>query len=428
MANDRRGRGDRKVIFDEKRQLYIGQLSYIDEKTGKRSRPKVYSKSESECRKLMKAKERELEEGFRPEKGGKYPLRVWLEIWFKDFQKSQVRIKTQVRQDLAIRQINDYIGDIKLAKLTAEDVQQFYAYLLTSGRRQANEKDEDGKQKVLKPAGLSSGSVRYCHAVLHKSLKKAVQLQYIKSNVTEMVELPRLEKTQRKALNQEQWQQLLAAAKKHRLYGAILLSISTGLRRGELLALAWDDVDIEHNFLRVKNSLLEAHKHGVFFDEVKSKSSRRIVYFPPDVAEELKLQKEKLNADKIKAYKKAKEHAEKFNVEIDPSTYYKDSGLLFQQVNGERMDPRSFSRTFESILKDAKLPHFPLHSLRHTYATIMLQKGVHLKLVQESMGHSTIQQTADTYSHVIPGMAEGSAMLLDGMFIKKEPEKETTKE
>ena len=426
----RRGRGDRKIIFDAERELYIGQLSYVDEKTGKRYRPKVYADSEASCRAKMKLKEREIADGFRPDKGGRYTVEQWLNKWFEGFQKNQIRVKTQVRQELAIKQITDRIGNIKLNKLTTEDVQDLYTELLTRGRKQANSKDENGKIKVLIPAGLSPASVRHCHCVLHKALKKAAALQYVKTNVTDAVELPKRSKVERQAMTLEQVTKFLLVAKKHRLYACFLLALATGLRRGELLALSWEDIDLGKRFLRVRRSLLEAASKGVFIDDVKSKSSRRTVSFPPDVADELKRHKERQAAEEVAAKEKAAEHAKKFNVKVDPADYYVDSGMIFRQENGERLDPRAFGRTYELLLSEAGLPHFQFHSLRHTYATLMLQKGVHLKVVQEALGHSTIQQTADTYSHVMPGMMEQAAMCLQGLFIegkKKKPSERCVK-
>ena len=426
--NKRRGRGDRKIFFDESRGKYVGQLSFVDDKTGKRYRPKVYADSESECRAMTKAKEREIENGLKPNKGSKYTLGQWLDEWFEKFQSAQLRIKTKARQKLAITHIKERIGDIKLGKLDTEDVQGLYAGLLKDGKKQRGRRPKNGEApKPKPPEGLSSSSVRYCHCVLHKAIKKAVALGYMRFNVTDETELPKKSQIDRQAMNQDQVKQFLAVAKKNRMYAAFLLALATGLRRGELLALSWDDVDLEKRTLRVRRSLLECHKEGVFFDDVKSKSSRRNVSFPPDVAVELKRHKARQAAEELKARGKAKEHSEKFKVEVDPATYYKDHGLLFQQTNGERMDPRSVARIFTLLLDKAKLPRFSLHCLRHTFATLMLQKGVHLKVVQEALGHATIQQTADTYSHVMPGMQDQAAMCLQGMFIEQETEPEESK-
>ena len=153
----RRGRGDRKVFYDESREKYVGQLSYVDDKTGKRYRPKVYADSESECRAMMKAKEREIEDGLKPNKGSKFTLGQWLDEWFEKFQSSQLRIKTKARQKLTITHIKDHIGDIKLGKLDTEDVQGLYAKLLKDGKKPRGRKPKDGeKPKLPPPEGLSS--------------------------------------------------------------------------------------------------------------------------------------------------------------------------------------------------------------------------------------------------------------------------------
>ena len=424
----RRGRGDRKVFFDEERKRWVGQLSYVDEKTGKRYRPKVYANGEAECRQLMKAKERDIESGLRPNKNGKYTVSQWLDEWYSKFQTGQLRKKSRARQEVAMDHIKDRIGNIKLSKLDTEDVQGLYAGLMIDGKKAPGPKPKDSKKaeekKVSpppKPQGLSAASVRYCHCVLHKALKKAVALGYMRFNVTEETELPKKSQVDRQAMTQDQVKKLLAVAKSHRLYALFLLALATGMRRGELLALAWDDVDLDRRSLRVRRSLLECHKQGVFFDDVKSKSSRRNISFPPDVAAELKRHKSRQAEEHMKARAKAAKHSEKFGVQLDPETYWTESGLVFRQLYGDRLDPRAMARTFDLLLEKAKLPHFSFHCLRHTFATLMLQNGVHLKVVQEALGHATIQQTADTYSHVMPGIQDQAVMCLQGMFI--EPEK-----
>ena len=408
----RRGRGDRKVFFDEDRQKYVGQLSYVDEKTGKRNRPKVYGDTEPECRRLMKELEREIEKGLRPDKGSKYTVKSWLDVWFETFQKPNVRANTWERQALCIKQINAEIGNIRLSKLRAEDVQGLYNKLGKEGKKK---KDPETGKVTLIP--LSSQSVVHCHNVLHKALKQAVKLKYISANVTEDADKPIIKRKEINPMTEEQAQAFLKAVKSHRLYASFFLDLSTGLRLGELLALAWDDVDLDKGKIFVRRALQNRQNGGVVFEDLKSKKSRRTLSLPPDAVVELKKHKSRQAEEHMAARVRAAKHAKKFGVEIDPESYWVESGLVFRQLNGDRLDPHSYYRTYKKLLKEeAKMDGFRFHDLRHTFATLMFKKGVDVKIVSEMLGHASIQITYDTYVHVMPGMTEQAAMVLQGVF------------
>ena len=412
QQDKRRGRGDRKVWYSDQHEKWVGQLSYVDEKTGKRHRPRVYAESEAECRRMMKEVDRDIEKGLRPDKGGKYTIKAWLEKWFEEFQKGNVRANTRERQNLCIKKIVSKIGNIKLNKLRAEDVQEFYNGLAKDGKQKKN---PDTKAVELVP--LSSQSIVHCHNVLHKALKKAVTLQYIPRNVTEDTERPTIKRKDINPMTEEQAKSFLQAVKSHRLYASFFLDLSTGLRLGELLALAWDDVDLDKGKIFVRRSLQNRQNGDVVFEDLKSKKSRRTLSLQPDAVAELKKHKARQAEEHMKARGRAAKHAKKFNVEVDPESYWTESGLVFRQVNGDRLDPHSYYRTYKKLLKEeAKMDGFRFHDLRHTFATLMIKKGVDVKIVSEMLGHASIQITYDTYVHVMPGMTEQAAMVLQGVF------------
>lgn len=410
----RRGRGDRKVFYDESRKKYVGQLSYVDEKTGKRHRPKVYADSEAECRRLMKGADRDIETGLRPDKGGKYTVSAWLDKWFEDYQKPSLRVGTWERQAICKKQIVAKIGNIRLNKLLAEDIQEMYQELLKEGKKRKNK--ETG---VVELVPLSTQSVMHCHNFIHKALDKAVRLKYIAFNVADEVDPPKVVRKKINPMTEQQAREFLKSVKSHRLYASFLLDLSTGLRLGELLALAWEDVDLDKYTLRVRRSLQFRQSGEVVFEDLKSKTSRRVVSFPPDVAAELKRHKVRQAEEHMAARVKAAKHAEKFNVEVDPDAYWVESGLVFRQANGDRLDPRSYYKTYQRLLTESKVGAFRFHDLRHTYATLMLIKNVHVKVVSAALGHASIQITLDTYAHVLPGMMEQAAMCLQGVFISE---------
>ena len=121
--------------------------------------------------------------------------------------------------------------------------------------------------------------------------------------------------------------------------------------------------------------------------------------------------------EEMQARKEAKEAADKFGTPVDIEAYYKNSGLVFRQENGQRVDPRSFSRTFKMLLHKANLPgSFRVHDMRHTFASTMIRRGVDIKRIQAILGHANPEITLETYSHIMDGDLESAVNKLDGVF------------
>lgn len=409
-TNQRRGRGDRDVWFDEKRNLYVGQLSYTDPKTRKRSRPTVYGKTPKETRDKMKLMERDLEIVIKQRREGNITIGAWLDEWFIKYQNigNNLKAKSAERQAMAIKlHIKPYIGDIILKRLDTEDIQGLYAKLAASGKKNGS--------------GLSAQSIRHVHNTLSKSLEKAFVLKKIKENPIKNTEPPSLKsrKANVNALTEEQVRIFLKAAEGHRLYAALMTGFMTGLRRGELLALMWDDIDLDKRIAIVRRSLVTTNEQGPVFETPKTEESNRMVPLPEDLCSELRKHKSRQEAEAVAAIEKAKDHSEKFHIKVDPETYYKDSGLVFQQENGQRVDPRSFSRTFKRLLKKAGLPEsFRVHDMRHTFASLLLSFGVDIKRIQNMLGHANPEITLSTYAHLLPGALNDASAVLNGRFIE----------
>ena len=177
-----------------------------------------------------------------------------------------------------------------------------------------------------------------------------------------------------------------------------MLAIHTGLRQGELLGLRWTDVDVDAGTLSVQRSL---DADGTF-NPPKRNKSRRTVKLTRQAVEALKLHRKDQNEERLRAAR------------------WEDHGLVFPNRAGKPMDHNNlYHRDFKSLLKRAglwsedKRRRFTFHSLRHTCATLLLSKNVHPKIVQEMLGHATITQTMDTYSHVMPGIGDVAATALE---------------
>lgn len=292
--------------------------------------------------------------------------------------------------------IKPEIGNIQLKKLQPHHLQKLYNDKRTHGR-------VDGQ------GGLSARSVRIMHTVLHSALGQALKEGLVARNVSEATILPRYERKEPRVLTLEEEKRFFKALAEDRLGPAFLLDLGSGLRCGELLALRWEDVNLEEGIIRVSRSLSRVKTDGgptktiLIFQEPKSKKSKRTIPLPKWAVAALKTQKARQNQEKLLA---------------GPS--YQDNGLVFATEFGKPIEPRNFTRKFHQLIKKAGITRTNLHALRHTYATRLLEANEHPKVVQELLGHSQIGVTLDTYSHVMPEIKQAAAAKLNDLFTEKE--------
>ncbi|MEE9544053.1 MAG: site-specific integrase [Rhodospirillales bacterium] len=204
-----------------------------------------------------------------------------------------------------------------------------------------------------------------------------------------------MEQTEIQILDQDDAPKLLSAAKSTRLHVPVILALTTGMRRGEVLAIRWQDIDLDGAVLTVIQSL-EQTKAGLRFKPPKSKKSRRRISLSP------------LTVDALRRHK-VKQLEERLALGLGKN----DSGLVFTTVEGEPVNPRKFSKDFYWIVKRSKIKRVTFHGLRHTHITQLLKDGEHIKVVSERVGHSSIAITLGVYGHVIPGMDEDTALRVD---------------
>ena len=254
-------------------------------------------------------------------------------------------------------------------------IKRYQTHKLKHGRK-------DGKE-----GGLSKRTVQYHHRVLSKALKHAVKWRVIDNNPAEVIQAPSPDTPEIKALNEQEINHLLAAAEGW-VYDLIYTAIFTGMWREELLALRWSDIDFDEQVIQVKQSVTKVTGKDLEFRKPKTKSSIRPINIDEDLSKIFKRRKKEQKQNKLKL-------GNKYNTEYN---------LVFCKVNGDPFLPQYATRKFNDAAKKADLEEFRLHDLRHTHATLMLKADVHPKIVQERLGHSSINQTLDTYSHVIPSM------------------------
>jgi integrase len=267
------------------------------------------------------------------------------------------------------------LGAIQLSKLTAQQVQAFYAVKLD--------------------VGLSSSTVRDIHKVLHHALGDALRIGLIPRNVTDLLDAPRANHREMQVYTPNQVRRFLAAASGHRLEALFILAVTTGMRQGELLALKWRDVDVDGGFLQVRATLKRVTGR-IFIAETKTKRSRRRITLTP------------LACDALRRHRVCQLDE---RVSLGPA--WQDNDLVFPNAIGEPIHLCSFNRDkFWPIVKKAGLPRIRFHDLRHTAATLLLLKGVHVKIVSEMLGHSSVAITLDRYSHVLPDMQHSAAVAM----------------
>ena len=200
-------------------------------------------------------------------------------------------------------------------------------------------------------------------------------------------------------LTEEQMKKLLKTAKGGRLEALLTLALTTGMRRGELLALHWEDIDFEERSLWVRHTVYRAGKYGIRESDPKTESSKRKIILPQFVIDAL-----------------LRHRAQQAAVRVETGAAWQEHDIVFSNSLGKFMEGSFVHKLFKQLLKQAELPDVRFHDLRHTVATIMLKMGVHPKQVQELLGHSQIAITMDLYSWVLPSMQRELMDQVDEIF------------
>ena len=206
-----------------------------------------------------------------------------------------------------------------------------------------------------------------------------------------MAHAPRVSRPELKVFTPEQAKVFLEALQGERLEPLFTVSVASGLRLGEMLGLRWVDVDLESGTVRVHQALQRVGK-TLRFVEPKSERSRRSVALPSFALEVLNRQQERQRGERLLA-----------------GSRWAETRLVFTTTIGTPLDERNVRRVFKAMLEAAGLPALRIHDLRHTTATLLLTQEVHPRVVMETLGHSQISLTLDTYSHVLPGLQAEAA-------------------
>lgn len=385
----RRGNGEGSVI-KRKDGLWQASISLGYQDNGKPKRRTFYGKTRKEAVEKMEEAKQSLKQGTYVEPN-KIALGDWIEKWLENYKKPNLKQSTYEGYHITAKtHIIPSLGKIPLSKLQANDLQKFYIDKLTKGR-------------VSDGSGLTTQYVRHMHIIIRGALQQAVKENLIPRNVADATEPPAVKHDKVTFLTEEQLQQFLSEVKNDRLSSAFILEIATGLRRGELLGLCWDSVDLEKGIITIRRQLLSLKDGLKLEDTTKTKSGKRSIPIPANVLKELKSHKVRQSKEKLQA-----------------GELYQENGLVFCKEDGTPLEPRNFTKKFQRLLKQAGLAKVRLHDLRHSHASLLLKKGIHPKIVQERLGHSSITVTLDKYSHLVPGLQEKATGLINDLFDTKE--------
>jgi integrase len=303
---------------------------------------------------------------------------TYLTSWIEGYKQRRRRTSYERNERTVRLHLIPGLGKISLTALTPQHIETFYTRKLAEG--------------------TTAFTVRMCHKVLRQALNDALRLGLVYRNVVPVVRPPRSRTREMAFYNEDQARTLLDAVKGNRLEALLVLALATGMRIGELLALTWDDVELDNGSLIVRANLVVTTV-GKFREEGKTSASRRRIALPSIAVE---------------ALRHHRAHQAKERLQLGHA--WQDLNLVFPNTIGGYYDVYNWrAGWFYPLLKRAGLPRIRPHDLRHTAATLLLARGVPVKVVSEMLGHANVGITLSTYGHVLPHMQQLAASVMDDM-------------
>lgn len=321
------------------------------------------------------------------------PLRLYLVEWLRTIE-GDVRPSTlhSYRRNLE-QHVIPRIGGVEFGRVDALVLNRLYADLRADGARR------DGK-----PGGLSPRTIQYVSTILHRAFREAVEAKRLATNPADTATPPKPRRsTSRKVTTwkPETLRDFLGRSRESgdRYYPVWVVLATTGARRGEVLGLRWDDVDLDAGQASIVQTVIAVH-HRVEFGEPKTESGTRSIALDPGTIAALRAWRARQAEERLAL-----------------GSGYRDHGLAFAKVDGDPLHPERVSREFDRRVTRWALPHITLHGLRHTWATLALKNGVHPRVVQERLGHSHVSVTLGVYSHVTTGLDQEAADRIASTFL-----------
>lgn len=343
-------------------------------------RKSFYGAKQSDVVKAMRSAKKAADDGvyFEPTR---LTLGKWLDTWLEEYVVSSVKPLTYAAYKTQCENhIKPALGKIKLSALHAAQIQKLY-------------------NDLSRLKGLSAKTIKNTHGVLHKALSKSVALRYISFNPSDACTPPQVIKKEIKPLEQEDIKAFLEVIEQGEcLKDLFTVALFTGMRKGEICGLSWNDVDFERGIIFIRQQLSREKKPGGEFYLAETKNSKiRTITPAPFVMSTLKEVKRLQNENRLKAGK----------------AWQNEWNLVFTNEMGKQLIPQTVLKRFKRITEKIGRPDARFHDLRHTYAVTSLQEGDDIKTVQTNLGHATASFTLDVYGHVSQKMKADSAARME---------------
>lgn len=406
----KRGHGEGSIRFMKASNRYQYRITYKDA-NGKSHRKSFYGTKAAEARKkgndwLAFYESSNKSSEIDP------PLDRWIYLWLDTYMRHSVRPSTLEKYTLCLKPIAKAFEGVRLSQLDSTRLQQFFQNQLFKGGRSGQ--------------GLSPVTVRNQRRYLISCIEMAVRLKLTRDNPAKLTLAPKVEKSEIHPLSEMEVEVLLSVSRKNiedarkaqkkdpdntdrgilmgaaDLHIGVMIAVYTGMRLGEIMALKWSDLNTKTNFFSVQRS--KSDVKGQFITSPKTGKGRKV-----QIGKEL-----------LRDLRKHKRIQNEYKREL--GNIYEDNNWIIGGLFGRGYNKHHYSsRKFQGLLKQAKIiRHIRFHDLRHTHATVLLLAGINPKIVQERLGHASIDMTLDTYSHLTLANQGVAVDALDNMFGKKE--------
>ena len=357
----------------------------FDPGTGKQIQKSVTGKTQKEVAQKLRQITNEIDSGTYQEPH-RMTVGEWMDIWTSEYL-GNIKPWTAVKYRSSIEtHIKPALGAIRLDALTPPMIQHFY--------------NEAGKEHDGKP-GLAPKSIKNLHGVFHKALQQAVDVGYIHANPTNSCKIPRVVKPEIEPLDAEEITLFLEAIKGHRFEDLYIVSLFTGMRRGEICGLKWDCVDFDRGTICVKRQLQKVPGTRSDMELTTTKNGKSRTITP---------------AASVMALLK-RHRADQRTLRLQAGPAWNENNFVFCNEFGEPLSAHTVYNNYKRIVASIGIPASRMHDLRHSYAVAAIMSGDDIKTVQENLGHATAAFTLDRYGHVTEQMRQASAERME-RFIK----------
>jgi integrase len=316
----------------------------------------------------------------------KITLAEFLDRWERDWATGNVSAKTLETYVHHLKHVRRHLGSLSLQKIQPVHFAGLYSRLL----RNDGEKD-----------GLAPRTIGHIHRIVHRALGHAVQWGLLRQNPTDAVDPPRVPSTEIEILQPEQVQAILNKLRGRSIYLIAAFAIATGMRRGELLALRWKDIDTHSARLRVERSVEQTKAGGLVFKSPKTKHGRRTISLPASIVTELRAHRRQQLEERM-ALGRGKSSPD---------------DLVFPTWDGQTRSPNGLTKEW-SVLMDGLGLAATFHSLRHTHASHLIASGLDVITISRRLGHGSPSITLGVYGHLFPNTDDRAAEIMEASFLK----------